>query len=124
MSLIVVNPILTPEQLAVVRAAAQADPRGHDPRFATDFATKDGEITGAIACCSLPITNIWSHSQKNTARDTMLLINVARSLTHRINGGRPGLTMCAPNSPIFPFMERFGFVKLGETVLFEERSVQ
>lgn len=123
MSLLITNPILTAEMLQRVRTAAAADPRGHDPRFATEVATKDGEIVGAIACCSLPITNIWSHSEKNHVRDTIMLINIARSLTHRVSGGRPALTLCAASSPIFPFMERFGFVKLGETVLFEERSV-
>lgn len=123
MSLLLVNPILNVEMLARVREAAALDPQGHDPRFATDVATKDGEIVGAIACCSLPLTNVWSHSVKNKAVDTMMLINIARSLTHRMGGGRNGLTMCAPSSPLLPYMERFGFKRLGEFILFEERSV-
>lgn len=123
MSMLLINPILSAETLAKVRAEAAADPRGHDPRFATDVVTKDGEIVGALAVLSLPVTNVWIHSQKCRAADSMFLVNYARSLTHRLAAGQKALTLCAPASPLFPFMEKFGFVKLGETVLFEERSV-
>ena len=123
MSLLLLNPILTPAQLADVRAAAGRDPRGHDPRFANQVATRDGEYIGALNICNMPFSTIWAHSEKCRAVDTMMLINLARSLTHNLTGGRPCITSCTKDSPIYPYMERFGFVRLGETVLFEERSV-
>ena len=123
MSMILLNPILTPAQLERVRQAAALDPLGHDPRFATDVATRDGEIVGALSICNTPLSCIWSHSQKNRAADTMMLVNLARSLSHRVTAGRPCLTTCSANSPILPYMEKLGFVRLGETILFEERSV-
>jgi hypothetical protein len=87
------------------------------------MVTRDGEIVGALAICSLPITNVWIHSEKCRALDSKFLINYARSITHRFSAGKPGLTMCSPHSPLLPFMEKFGFTKMGETILFEERSV-
>ncbi len=123
MSLLLVNPILTVEMLERVRAAAALDPRGHDPRFATDYVTRDGEIVGAMSICSVPVSNVWIHSAKCRAADSLMLINIARSLSHRATGGKPVLTLCAPTSPLLPFMPRFGFNKLGETIVFEERSV-
>ena len=112
--------ILTPEQLARVRAAAAADPARHDPRFATHAAVRDGEIVGTLSVCRLQVTNIWSHSVKNRAIHTARIIEHARKLTHEKCAGQPWVTMCAPNSPLLPFMGRFGFEKLGETILFEE----
>lgn len=122
MSDLVTFPILNVETLARVRAAASQDPTGHDPRFATDYAMKGGQIVGALSICSIPVSCIWSHSTLNGPRDTMQLINIARSLAHRAAPGKPVLTMCSPRSPIFPFMERFHFVRVGETVLFEEEK--
>ncbi len=123
MSMILLNPILTLEQLERVRQAAALDPLGHDPRFANHVATRDGEIVGALSICNTPLSAIWSHSQKNRAADTMMLINLARSLTHAATGGRAAITACSAGSPIYPHMEKFGFRRIGETVLFEERSV-
>ena len=123
MSLLLVNPILTLEQLSKVREAARLDPNGHDPRFATDVVTREGEIIGALAICSVTLSNVWIHSEKCRAADSMMLINIARSLTHRCANGRPTMTMCSSKSPLLPFMEKFGFLKLGESNVFEERSV-
>jgi hypothetical protein len=112
--------ILTPAQLEAVRTAARLDPARHDPRFATHAVLRDGEIVGALSVCRLQVTNIWSHSVLNGAIHTARIIQHARGLTYKAAAGRPWVTMCAAGSPIYPFMERFAFQRLGETTLFEE----
>lgn len=119
--MLIYEDILTPEQLAEVRAVAAADPARHDPRFATHAVRRDGEIVGALSVCRLQVTNIWSHSVLNGALHTARIIEHARQLTRVQAAGRPWVTMCAAGSPIYPHMERFHFVRLGETTLFEEQ---
>ena len=115
---LVVRPILTEKQLREVQAAAEADPNGHLPLFPSHACYLGDEIIGSLSCCVTPVSGLWAHSQKSSARTTIEMVNMARNLTRLITNGKKSLTMCAESSPIYPFMEKMDFVKLGSTTVF------
>ena len=119
---LVIRPLVTKEQRAALIAAAASDPIGHPQIFPSHICYLGGEIIGSLSCCVTPLSGIWSHSQKSSARYTLEMVNVARNITRSLTSGKTALTMCAETSPIYPFMERMDFKKLGPTVLFLEKG--
>lgn len=114
--LIWVKRVVTEDDLNKLRAAALAD--GHFSLFPTHSVHLHGEIVGSVAVMSIPLVTMWAHSSKLTARATRDLVNIAENLGREKNSGRPIVTMCSAQSPIFPYMEKMGFTKFGETTIF------
>lgn len=115
---LVVRALKNDVEMEALRAATLADPAGHLPIFPTHGCYLGDEIIGSLSCCATPVSGIWAHSQKSTPRHTREMVNIARNITRQINGGRPFITMCSETSPIYPFMERMDFHRLGPTVIF------
>lgn len=116
--LLVIRPLVNEEQRRALIAAAQTDPIAHPQLFPSHVCYLGGEIIGSLSCCATPISGIWSHSKKSNVRYTLEMVNAARNITWSLTSGKSGLTMCAETSPIYPFMERMDFIRLGPTVLF------
>lgn len=120
MDFLIIKPVTSAAEVQAIQEAAKADPRGHYPVCPTHYALRGGEIVGSLSVCAMPVSGIWSHSEKMGARGTAELVNIARNLAHAVSGGKKVVTLCAESSPIFPHMEPLGFKKLGSTVLFIE----
>jgi hypothetical protein len=116
--LLVIRPLTTKKQREDLIAACATDPVNHPQLFPSHICYMGGEIIGSLSVCVSPLSGIWSHSQKANVRDTLQMVTVARNLTRSLTSSGPALTMCAETSPIYPFMERMDFIKLGPTVLF------
>jgi len=105
--LISINPIVTPEHFQRLMAAAAAD--NHVPIYPTHAVVKDGEITGSLSICAIPVFTFWSHSQKHNARNSLEVFNLGKNLAFEKSGRRPVLTWCPVTSPLYPFMAKLGF---------------
>lgn len=116
--LLVIRPVTTAVQIEAIRAAALADPQGHVPIFPSHVCMLGDEIVGSLSIAASPVMGIWAHSQKSRPRHSLEMFNVARNLMRVVVPGRRCLTMCAETSPLYPFVERMDFAKLGVTTLF------
>lgn len=79
--LLVVMPITNADQLEQVRLAAIADPIGHVPLYATHYCMVGNDIIGSLSCCAMPVSGIWSHSQKSNVRLTLEMVNTAHNIS-------------------------------------------
>lgn len=117
--LVSIDPIVTPDQLQRLMAAAAAD--NHRPLYPTHTVTRDGEVTGSLSVLGIPLVTFWSHSQLMTARATFDVINIAKNLGFRQSNGKPVVTLCPMNSPIYPYLPGMGFNPfLTTTLLLQE----
>lgn len=116
--LLVIKPLISEKQRLDLIAAADADPVRHPQLFPSHVCYLGGEIIGSLSVCVAPVWGLWAHSQKSNVRHTLEMASVARNLTRSLTSGKSTLTMCAETSPIYPFMERMDFIRLGPTVLF------
>ena len=116
---LIVRQIRTAEDTRRVLESAMADAGGHVPMFPTNLCELNGEVIGSLSIGSTPLSGMWAHSQKCSARHTREMANYVRVLSEQLltPGGR-FISMCSRTSPIFPFMEKLGFQAIGETVLF------
>lgn len=110
----------TPEQLRRLEIEAAADK--HSPLYATHFASIDGEITGYLSIGAIPFCSYWSHTERMNARKTFELANVMKNLGTLASGGRPVVTCCYVDSPIYPYMAQLGYRKYGDTTLFVQEG--
>ena len=83
----------------------------------THVATKNGEVVGYLSIGSVPLVYTWMHTQKVTPRDSVnALVFVEDVLKHV--GADCVCMPCWENSPYYPYMEEFGYLKLITTTMF------
>lgn len=99
---------------ALVKAAAADD---HMVVWPTHVALKDGEIVGYASLGQVALLNIWSSTEKMTARDSFTLL---RTLENELAAaGFPAVCApCATHSPFRPLMSRMGYRFLFESGYF------
>ena len=105
----------TPEQLAALQAAAASD--NHAVVHPTHVITRNGEVVGyASILAPVALVNVWLHSQKVHARDSLHLLKVGETLAAE-TGASAVLFPCSVDSPFIGHMERLGFERLGASTL-------
>lgn len=114
------EPVTTPERLQRLLAAAAAD--RHWPLNPTHTILRAGEVAGCFSICAMPMITAWLDTKRMRARDTREAVNVALQIGHSYAQGYPLITHCPPDSPMFPFMKKFGFVPKLTTTLFVEEA--
>ena len=106
-----------PAKLQALHAAAAADE--HMVLSPTHLMVKGDEIIGYLSIGGLPTVQAWFNSQHKHAADSVKMIEHAETIM-REQGARVYAVACAPQSPFSIHMERLGFTKLGETVLWRK----
>lgn len=104
--LICIQPIVTQEQLQAAMQAAKED--NHVPTYPTHTVLCDGEIVGVMCINSIPVSTFWASSTKLNARKTFELINFCKTMGN-LASGKPIVTWCPKDSPIYPYMTKLGF---------------
>jgi hypothetical protein len=107
-----------PETLAALAAAAAAD--GHPVIGPTHVMVKGEKIIGYLSLGGLPTVQAWFDRKHPHAADSLKMIETGEALLQD-KGVREYAVACAPESPFTPHMERMGFERLGETVLWLKR---
>jgi hypothetical protein len=105
------------EELKEVARVAKED--GHGVIAATHLIQKQGEVVGYASIGAMPVVFTWLHSKKVKARETVALLNTAEALAAANSG-----VVCVPcmrTSPLFGFMEKFGYKLGGDYGLFFKR---
>lgn len=105
-----VRPIADVRELEALAAAAKAD--DHDVLFPTHIARKDGEIVGYASIGALALVNVWAHSQRLRARESLTLLNLVENVAHAL-GQRTVCMPCAEQSPFRPLLPGLGYKNLG-----------
>lgn len=98
------------DDLARVLTAADADQ--HMAIFPTHVAEKAGEIVGYASIGFVSLVNVWAHSQRLHARESLALLNLVENVA-RAGGHRQLCVPCAENSPFRPYMAGLGYQVLG-----------
>lgn len=120
MSKAFLQPIESEHEMAELLEAAGKDK--HEVVFPSHLVKKDGKTIGYVGVFSMPVLMWWLDSKEGKARDTLELLAQIEDFARSKNVKRYA-TICSEDSPYFPHMERLGFSKLGETVLFEKELV-
>lgn len=105
------------ERMAELRAAALGD--AHLVLFPTHAVMDAGEMVGYASVCATPTVNVWLHSKKVNALNSVKLLGHLEAAL-RMQGLREYIMPCSKESPFFPNMVRLGFVPLGENVSFHK----
>lgn len=107
---VMVRPLSSKEDAQKLILLAREDE--HTVLFPTHLVTKHGEIVGYGSINAMPMVNVWLHSHKVKARDSLHLLNIAENIA--ANAGLKQFVMpCSQHSPFFPHMEKLGFKRLG-----------
>lgn len=107
---VTVRPLSSQEDVKKLLDLAREDE--HTVLFPTHLVTKHGEIVGYGSINAMPMVNVWLHSRKVKARDSLHLLNIAENIA--ANTGLKSFVMpCSQHSPFHPHMEKLGFNRLG-----------
>ena len=104
---------ITPDELQALVAAAADD--HHSVLFPTHVIKRDGEIVGYLSVCATPIVNVWAHSKKINALQSVRLMHKLEDEL-KSNGILNYIMPCAKDSPYYPHMQKLGYTALGENV--------
>jgi len=105
-----VRRIESQQELLELHAAAAED--NHVVVAATHVVEKAGEIIGYGSIGSVMMLNVWIHSQKGRARDSLTCLREAERLA--TEQGQTLICMpCAQNSPFIPHIRKLGYTPLG-----------
>jgi hypothetical protein len=107
-----VVPISNPEELQILERVAASD--NHRVIAPSHIVVKGGEIVGYGSIGQIPMVNVWLHSQRVKARESLALLNLAENIA-ALAGFKVICMPCAEDSPFLPFMERFGYESLGKS---------
>ena len=110
----IVRPIRDAAELEELRQAAEAD--DHRVIGATHIVRKHGRVVGYGSLGGFPVLNCWLDSVRVNARDTLHVLSVAEALLASA-GHSHVLLPCDPGSPLKPYVERLGFVPVGQCVM-------
>jgi hypothetical protein len=109
------QPLRTRAELeALVREAARDD---HQVVWPTHLAMKRGEIAGYGSLGNVALLNLWSHTQRMTARDSITLLREMEAAA--AHAGYPAV--CVPvtaDSPFRKLMARLGYNYVMESGFF------
>ena len=105
--------------LARLKAAAAED-NHHRLIYPTDVVIdRQNQVVGYCSAGNLPMFFAWMHSQA-PARDTFEAWHLAQDLMK----GRQHCLAIQGHSPLLPFVERMGYERLGEAILYLRRANQ
>jgi hypothetical protein len=107
-------------ELQELVAAAKED--NHDVVFPSHIVRKNGELIGYAGIFSMPILMWWLDSKKGKARDSLEMLKEIENIA-RAKQVKRYVTICAESSPYFKHMNRLGYSKLGETVMFQKEII-
>lgn len=98
-----------------IRDLAAAD--NHAVLGPTHAMMKGDKIIGYLSLNGLPNVHAWFDTKHPHAMDSLKMIEMGELVLRE--AGITGYTLlCAKESPFTPHLERMGFQKLGETVLY------
>lgn len=114
---------MRPEELPALRAAAATD--AHQPVMPTHLVVRldeEGreEIVGYASLQAVALLNVWVHSEKVRARESLMLLNTAENVA-ACNNLHVCAMPCAQQSPFRNLMHKLGYQFLGDTGLFIKR---
>jgi hypothetical protein len=85
--------------------AAKTD--GHTLLNPTHMLVRDNDIMGGWSLGGIPLVTVWNHTQKVSARDTMLMNPVLDSIMKQQTDSY--LIACTESSPYNKYMEKLGY---------------
>ena len=104
---------ITPSELQALVAAAAEDK--HTVLFPTHVIRRGEEIVGYLSICATPIVNVWAHSKKVNALQSVRLMHKLDDELKK-NGVGTYIMPCSKDSPYYPHMQKLGYSVLGENV--------
>lgn len=113
--------VTTPELREAMLRAAEAD--NHDCRMDNYVVVKEGQIIGSVGLPVLPTVSIWLDSSKVQARDSLELSNMVRGAMGAF-GHNLYCVPCEKKSPLYPYLEKVGYVKGNECTMFLSQAYQ
>lgn len=102
------------DELEKVKELAASD--DHVTLFPTHVVEREGEIIGYISLGAIPTVNLWMHSEKVQARDSVHIMGQIDAIMND-SGMNMYYMPCDGKSPFYPVMEKFGFKRIMKTVL-------
>ena len=103
------------------RLTRQAAADQHPVIAPTHIMQKGDEVIGYFSIGGLPTVQAWFDSHHKHAADSLKMIEHLETIL-REQGVRVFAVACAPQSPFSSHMERLGFRKLGETVMWAKET--
>lgn len=107
-----IRPIRTPEELNAVHECAKQD--GHHLAWPSHSVMKGDYIVGALSV--IPMTLTWLDSKQVRVRETQEVDRFIEGMF--VNSSRSICVPCISSSPMFPLMEKFGYLNLGQSTIF------
>lgn len=111
---------ITPDDLPKLEAAAQAD--NHGVFLPSHLITRDAEIVGYLSIGQAPTIFTWLHTKKMNVRDTVGVLNFYENFV-ACNGHRIVTVPCMADSPLHPYMAKFGYTAVCPTTLFVKKLI-
>lgn len=113
-NMMMIRPV-TEADLPLLDAAAAAD--GHGVFLPSHIVTKNKEIVGFLSIGQAPSVFTWLHTKKMNTRDTLGVLSFYESFI-ACSGARIVTVPCMTDSPLHPYMEKFGYRAVCPTTLF------
>ncbi len=112
--MVVVRPLKDKDEL--VRLNTEANWDGHVPILPTHVFEKAGELVGYASVGSMTPVNLWFHTKKMKARDSISVVSSLENMI-RLNGGNGTIVPVSDKSPFLPVMSRLGYSNIGRANL-------
>lgn len=107
--------INTPETRDIVADLAKED--NDAMQMPTHAVIKGDEIVGGWNLCEVPIVLAWHHSEKVTARNSIMLTQIMESMVSQ-KGYNQHYIACNSHSPYYEHMGQLGFNPVWATNIF------
>lgn len=107
--------IINPETKKLVANLAKED--GDNMQMPTHAVVKGDEIVGGWNLCEVPMVLLWHHSEKVSAKDSIMLNQIQESMLSE-KGVNNAFIACNSNSPYYGHMNHFGFQPVWATNIF------
>ena len=107
--------IINPETKKLVANLAKED--GDNMQMPTHAVVKGDEIVGGWNLCEVPMVLLWHHSEKVSAKDSIMLNQIQESMLSE-KGVNNAFIACNSNSPYYSHMNHFGFQPVWSTNIF------
>lgn len=88
---------------------------GHAVVGPSHVVVKNGRLAGYASLARVPLLLTWLDGRAIVARDTQYLLNMCENAAGNL---APDVTLCVPcahNSPLRPYMPRFGYADSGQS---------
>lgn len=107
--------IVTPELRAKVSSLAVAD--DHDCEDADFAVVREGEIIGALSLPKVTAVGVWLDSKEAGVRDSLAVAYIIRGLMSAM-GYRKYVIPCSLKSPLYPYLEKCGYLRGQDCTVF------